>query len=252
MHVNTDNPTSATYSNNPLIKPLIKFHGKIASSFGSLPSKGKILEIAKRVVIIAVSLFAYLALGLLALTGLALNTVRNTTNRLPSRPLQTPSHLISVASECDTIKQQFISTVNKAKEINQLQSAKIFIDIECDHKKFSKDHIVKQLDSSHFDQVFLSKIADTILTEAKDFLEIQNAVKLSFKWTALLKDKDGVFHGPNGSRKCFYDKGQYRSENSHNTNKGIDANCLEEYFKLVLKEMGREIKPQLDDQLNFI
>jgi hypothetical protein len=256
MQVDSSRPISVPYASNPLIKPLIKFHGKIASSFDCLPSQGKTLEIAKRVVIIVISPFAYLTLGLLALAGIAANSVfkNRAVKNLSNKPqnqnsIQNQKPLLSVAAECDKIKQQFITTVNQAKEINQIQSAKIFLDIECDHKKFSKDHIIKRQDSSLFDQVFLSGIADEILTEAKNSLKIQNADQrqLCFRWIAVLKDKDGVFHEANASRMYFNDEVEY----SEGTDK-LDSNNLRAYFNIVLDGMMREIKPQLDNQFNFV
>ncbi|HEX2583391.1 MAG TPA: hypothetical protein VHL30_04670 [Chlamydiales bacterium] len=244
------------YSTNPLVNPIINFHSKISSSFDNLPSQGKILEIAKRVALIAISPLAYLALGLLALAGLAFNSVSQNRDikNIPNTPAPTQNqkHLFSIASECDKTKKQFMSIVNEAKKINQLQAAKIFIDIECDDKKFSKDHIVKPLDPSHFDHFYLSGVIDTILLEAKAFLKTQNTDKLSFKWVALLKDKSGAFHGAHGSRTCFSEEEEYRSKDVDGIDTDIDFNHLEEYFNQTLQQMQREVKPQLDDQLNFI
>lgn len=246
MNVNPNNP-SPLYSNNSLIKPLIKFHGKVISTFESLPTEGKALEIAKRVIIIAVSPFVYLGLGLLALVGLAFNSslhnraVRNAPPHTPLRPAQNPTSLISVASECNKIQQQVISTINQARSIDQIQSAKIFMDIECGSKKFSKDVIIKKLEGSCLDRDFLAQAVDRILSEAKDNLGIQNTTdKFNFNWAALLKDRNGIFHGANGSR------------DSSGIENEVDSNHLQEYFNLVLEGIGRQARPQLNTELNFI
>ena len=61
------------YHYNPLITPLVKFHGKIVQTFDSLPKKAQVAEIAKRILRVIVAPFAYLALGPAALVGIAFN-----------------------------------------------------------------------------------------------------------------------------------------------------------------------------------
>lgn len=61
------------YHYNPLITSLGKFHGKVVNTFDSLPKKDKVAEVAKRIVRLVAAPFAYLALGLAKLVGLAFN-----------------------------------------------------------------------------------------------------------------------------------------------------------------------------------
>src|ERR1700733_2698814 len=66
------------YIQNPLIAPIIHFHGKVVSTFNDLPQNGKVLEVAMRIVILVVSPFAYLVLGISALIGLAYHALHGT------------------------------------------------------------------------------------------------------------------------------------------------------------------------------
>ncbi len=57
-------------SDNPLVHPLISYHGKFVSAFTEeLPPSGKVGEVIKRIVTVVVAPLAYLALGALALVG---------------------------------------------------------------------------------------------------------------------------------------------------------------------------------------
>lgn len=61
------------FHHNPLVSPVIKFHGRVLKTFDALPENGKVIAVAKRVAIVVVSPLAYLVLGLTALLGLALD-----------------------------------------------------------------------------------------------------------------------------------------------------------------------------------
>lgn len=65
------------YTKHPSMTPLAKFQGHIVKTFSSLPSEGKFLEIVKRITIVAVSPFAYLALAFIGILGYPY-TVRGT------------------------------------------------------------------------------------------------------------------------------------------------------------------------------
>ena len=54
---------------HPSLTPLCTFHGRIIKTFSSLPPTGKLYEVAKRVLIVALAPLAYLLLGLLAVVG---------------------------------------------------------------------------------------------------------------------------------------------------------------------------------------
>lgn len=58
---------------NPLVFPFISYHGRVLRTFDSLPEKGKVFEVAKRVGFVVVAPLAYLVLGLTALVGLTLD-----------------------------------------------------------------------------------------------------------------------------------------------------------------------------------
>lgn len=190
-----------------------------------------------------------LAIPLILLFGLVVFARRVLKNRAAQIPQQPPRPienrpLISVATECDRIKQQVIATINETKEISQLHSAKIFMNIECNNRRFSKDHIIRDF--------ALGFGLNPIINEAKVFLGAQNPDRFTSKWVALLKDNNGVFHKAGGTIECSHINGEYRSSEPTSKGRGIDPNHVEEYFDIVLGRMRGETTLQLDNQLNFI
>lgn len=244
MNVALNGPQRASYSDNFLIKPLIKFNGKVVSTIEKLPEEAIVCEIAKRIMILVAAPLAYLIFSFMALSGLIFNSC------IQKRNITKPLSLISIATECDNVKKLMMITIDGARKINQIVSAKIFMDVEFGDKKFSKDYIFKQEDASNFNQEFLSTQADAIFNEAKEFLQIKEADKVSFKWHALLKDEKGKFHGAHATTN----KKGYLNQESSGSEHGCvnDKKEVDSYFNLVLDEMGREIKPQLNDQLEFV
>lgn len=57
---------------HPFISPLLQFHGRVLQTFDTLPESGQLVEVGKRVGVVAIALFAYVILGTLALVGIAL------------------------------------------------------------------------------------------------------------------------------------------------------------------------------------
>lgn len=65
----------SNYHYNPLVSPLLNFHGTIVKLGSQLPEEGKAAEVAKRIGFIVVSPFAYIALAFVCLAGLILNEI---------------------------------------------------------------------------------------------------------------------------------------------------------------------------------
>ncbi len=63
------------YHHNPLVSPLLSFHGMVINLGSELPSVGKAAEIVKRIAVAVASPFAYLALAFVALAGLMLDGI---------------------------------------------------------------------------------------------------------------------------------------------------------------------------------
>lgn len=73
MSFKVDRFHSSNLHYNPLILPLLNFHGMIIRPFRDLSNDGKVMEVIRRVGIAIVSPFAYLVLAFMALFGLLLN-----------------------------------------------------------------------------------------------------------------------------------------------------------------------------------
>jgi uncharacterized protein (TIGR02452 family) len=95
-----------SYMQNLLIAPIIQFHGKVISTFDELPQNGKVWEVAIRIVTLAISPLAYLALGISALIGLAYHSLKdmNISGLIPSQPTIIKN---SLATRLCTVPQAF-------------------------------------------------------------------------------------------------------------------------------------------------
>ncbi|MBA2367674.1 MAG: hypothetical protein H0V82_01450 [Candidatus Protochlamydia sp.] len=146
-----------------------------------------------------------------------------------------------------------MATINATKEISLLHSAKIFINIECNNRRFSQDRIISGISSFHMPKSHINiLVINPILFEAKVFLGVENVDRFNSKWVALLKDNEGVFRQAGGSIECSHINGTYQMSEPTSKGRSIDPGHLQEYFNIVLERMGRETAPQLDDQQNFI
>lgn len=85
------------YHHNPLIDPLLNFHGKIINLLCELPKEGIALEVAIRIGYVVVSPFAYLALSFTALAGLILSRIWK--RRHPTLSNQTGKSLTQIDEE---------------------------------------------------------------------------------------------------------------------------------------------------------
>jgi hypothetical protein len=222
---------------SPVTYPLMQPFNRLATS-----------ELTKKVLLIALPLILLLLLVRKVFKNRATH-IRNVEQ--PVRPVENRP-LIMVATECDRVRRQIIATINETKEISQLHSAKIFINIECNNRRFSRDSIIRELDTSPLPKTHLGMAVCPIINEAKDFLGIEHPDRFTSKWIALLKDREGVFHQADGSIECSHINGEYRISDPTSIGRSIDPNHLQEYFNLVLGRMVRENTPQLDGQRNFI
>jgi hypothetical protein len=67
--------TGSNYQRNPLISPLLDFHGRFLKTADNLRQEGKFAEVCKRIGYIVAAPFAYLALAFLALAGIIFNPI---------------------------------------------------------------------------------------------------------------------------------------------------------------------------------
>ena len=98
------------YIQNPLIAPIIHFHGRIVSTFDDLPENGKVVEIAIRIAALVISPLAYLALGILALIGLAYHSLQSTYVSDPEQVQQTVTNPNSTTPNLGLAQPQDVST----------------------------------------------------------------------------------------------------------------------------------------------
>lgn len=224
---------------NPLTKPLAQFHSKFVSVLDELPQNGKALEITKRILIVVVSPFAYLALGFLSLVGQLYNSF--------SRDKKVIKPIVNNLEKMSEVKQSLLTEIINAKAINEIQSAKIFLNINVDGNKFIKDYVIKRIDNSEFDNEFLTQRIDSIMIELKELIQVDNSTELSIMWDALIKDKNVTFTRVHG----LVSEGNSSTAVIGGNWKNIPLDRAEKVFEFVLKKMGREVVPQLNDQLEF-
>lgn len=224
---------------NTLTKPLAQFHSKFVSVQDELPQNGKVLEITKRIFIVVVSPFAYLALGFLSLVGQLYNSFSRNTEVI--RPF------VPILKKISEVKQSLLTEIINAKVINEIQSAKIFVNVNLNGNKFVKDYVIKRIDNSEFDDEFLTQRIDSIMMELKESIQVDHGTELSIMWDVLIKDKKLTFTRVHG----WVSEGNSSTAVIAGNWKNIPLDHAEKVFEFVLKKMGREIAPQLNDQFEF-
>ena len=125
-----------------------------------------------------------------------------------------------------------------------------------EHNKFrsffwvrpSESAIVLKEDKSAFENQFQTQSIESIINELGELIHMKTGENLNIMWDALIKDTNTTFARTHGSI----------SEGSSSTGvvggnwKNIPLDGAEKVFEFVLKKMGREIKPQLNDQFKFV
>lgn len=224
---------------HPFTKPLAQFHSEFVSVLGKLPQERKMLEIAKRILIVVVAPFAYLALGFLSLVGRFCSFFSKDAKIV--KPINT-------SEKVDEVNQLLLTEITHAKAISEIQSMKLFFNVSLNGQKSIKDYVVTKTDHSTFDAEFLNKKIFSIITELKELTQAQDSKELDVMWDILIKDKNCSFIILNGSISV--------TASSHSVSSGTWKNIplerARESFNLVLKRIGRDVVPQLNDQLEFV
>jgi hypothetical protein len=104
----------STYSNSTLKKLTHQFNGRVIHTFAHLPEQGRVLEVAKRVLIAVSAPFVYLSLGLGFLTLGILNKISKKKTRQNGLPKNQELHQRESTKE---IKQPI-----KLSDLNQISS----------------------------------------------------------------------------------------------------------------------------------
>lgn len=123
------NPNEKSYSTNPLVSPLIRFHGRILSTVDALPPEGKLVELMKRVGAVAIAPFAYLILTLIAIPGVVLNSLINGPLIETRNQQKRTEKVANTKTAFDELKTTILSDIPTIKPFNEIQAAKIYLSI---------------------------------------------------------------------------------------------------------------------------
>ncbi len=152
--------------------------------------------------------------------------------------LYVPPAPLELEKELDKTKELMLGDLMRTP----IKSAKVFINITAGEQHLRKECIIKR--EGDIDREFLSQEVEKIISETKESIHAEKPLQFKIDWHVLLKGNKGIFFDIEGSRDSEgYSSGGYSE---------IDPSGLKEYIKLTLKSMHREIKPQLDDELEFI
>lgn len=237
---------------NLLTQPLAQFHSQFISVFDELPQDGKALEITKRVMIVIVAPFAYLAIGFLSLVGQLWGSFFGD-ERMVEPIVNIPVEnipVINISEKMGQIGQSILAGILEARAFEEIKSAKLFVNVHVNDELFHRDYIIKRIDDSNFDNEFLTQRINTIMIELREMIQVENATELQVQWDFLIKDRNTIFTHAHGLIGC---KGSSSLTTSDGWFGRFPADQAQGVFEsLVLKKMGREISPQLNDQLEFI
>lgn len=224
---------------NSLSRPLNYFHANFVSIFDALPKNEKAFEITKRVIIAVASIFAYPVFGCLYLIGKFYDSFLKNERDVKQKSC------IDISEKMKELKNSIILDITETITVNTIQSTKIFFNLSVDENSVHKDFIITKKDKSVFDNEFLTQSIESIINELGELMSKSGEKKFYFEWDALIKDTNSIFarvHGAAGSTSSV-------AGNFGNISLNDGA---EKIFNLVLKKMGREVKPQLDDHHEFV
>ncbi len=234
---------------NPLTNPLAQFHSTFTSVLDQLPENGKILEITKRIMIVVVAPFAYLALGFLSLVGRIYDyiyidkNITKPTGNIPDVNIL-PAKLLE---DMNQLKESILHEINRSIATNKIKSMKALFNIKLNDRIFNKDYIIKKADNTEFDNEFLTQRIDLIITELKETIE-DNDTELSITWNVLIKNKNETFLRVEG----WFQAGPFSTRDTSGSSGNMSPDHFEQAFARVLERIGRQVTPQLNDQLEFL
>ena len=152
--------------------------------------------------------------------------------------LTVPPAALEIEKELDKSKELILNDMAR----RPIKSAKLFVNITAGEQHLRKECIIRR--EGDIDREFLSQELEKIISETKESIHAKKTLQFKIDWHALLKGRKDMFFDSEGSRDSEgYSSGGYSE---------IDPSGLKEYIKLTLKTMNREIKPQLNDELEFI
>lgn len=132
MSIQVDNNKYQTVgrTEHPSMKPLKFFHGHIVKTFSSLPEKGKLFEIIKRIIkvfiLIVLAPIAYPSLAMLGLLGYPLYAAK-TTEQVPVQEEDSLSFTDRCNSINDKVKKRFLSGIKVIANDPKVSKMKYFI-----------------------------------------------------------------------------------------------------------------------------
>lgn len=169
----------------------------------------------------------------------------NTIDKNASKPVA------DISERMKEFKQLLSRILTQVTAINEIHSAKILINFNLDDKKINNDYIIKKKDvNSEFTSEILTKKIDLLVTDLLGLIQIQdfNSTELSIKWEVFIKSYQTSFTRFHGLIRV--------DSSSKTSNEGVWRNIpsklAEKTFELILKEMNREVVPQLNDQFEFV
>jgi len=267
-----------SYADAFYVAPLIQFDDLVKSSFSDSPSKEKNMskeeymwQIARRTAIACISLFAYLTLGALALTGLALDyisqsiTIGHSTKRVIPNPNSQPqlildpnkgttTLLFNVADEFRIVKERIKPDFDRIKAsdqhgrtevVDRFKSVKIFLDVLCGDKIIRDDFVVTNpIIRESVDKNIIFRTIEQHLSDIESELNIKSTEMIEFSWNVLLKDNKERIFVVSGNSMCGFN----RNISTFQQPERDDWNA---YFSEFLEHIGREDTPQLDDKGYF-
>lgn len=260
MSVNIANQTTS-YADNPMVKPLVNLHSVVTQTFKDLPANGKALEVAKRIAIVAIAPFAYLALSLLAFVGVILNSFfqnKTINNQGPVNRVVQRGPLVDVEDEFEKSKNIILDEINRKFRDCKIVSFKLFLDIVFDGNDFKWEQCFTQSDTavdienssniSANSRIFSDSI-DRVLKDARDELDPSEQGKLDIKGKVFVRYKKG-----NKDQYAYFDfsnDGNF-AEQSKPIVSGSDGIDPQKFIDIFFSLTSRPITPQLDSDGNFI
>jgi hypothetical protein len=227
---------------NSLQSPFLKFHSQFSSVAKKLPENGKVTEIVKRVAIVAVAPFAYIALGFLYLAGKTYDFFwgKKTVSAVTASEIKEET----VEKKLDEVAKKILE-IKSSTEVNQ--SAKFFISLKAGNIEKQRVFIVKNSKINEKNPKLDDLLKDTI----KSMGQCHNNVLIDMKCVVYIRHNNSSFSRLNAHAASI------NASTGASSGKGFlirldPRSWIKEDLNTTLKEFAQPIEPQVNPKAEFI
>lgn len=254
MSVIEANSVNRAYTYRPSFQPIKDFHGHFINAFSRLPKDGKLFEVIKRIGIVCVAPFAYLALLLFAVFGALISRVKfekssQSSGGVSLSPGSASENLDRLISQCN---QELLTSARQIVANHQISKMKVVVlcTYGSESRKYETDFFSdERVTVETFEQTMSGlhqRMKGWILSLTTDELGLLGA---GVTGHAFGLEQQQVYHAQWTARISSSDT-QYSVSGSHSSGEP-DANDLFNYLSSCINRFGG-VLPESDQLPNSL